>query len=100
MNLCVTWNLKKAYPHVGRTALMWPGDFQKSSQHLHVDMGVFFGVCVCPALGCFSLLSCVWRTMSNGSECSAVGQLLAGREGLGRDGMREEAALCGYILFD
>lgn len=50
MNLCVTWNLKKAYPHVGRTALMWPGDFQKSSQHLHVDMGFFFGVCVCVLL--------------------------------------------------
>lgn len=50
--------------------------------------------------GAFPPLSCVCRTMSSGSGCSAVGQLCAGREGSGRDGMREEAALCGHILFD
>lgn len=61
MNLCVTWNLKKAYPHVGRTALMWPGDFQKSSQHLHVDMGVFFGVCV----SCFRMFLSAFMCVEN-----------------------------------
>lgn len=57
-------------------------------------------LCQHESLGGFPPLSCACGTMSSGSGCSGVGQLCAGREGSGRDGLREEAALCGHILFD